>query len=187
MLTADGGVFLVHDVSPSPATCTSIGGITATQVLPGDISAEKGSLNLEALQKMKTKDYELQPILEAQVAIAEKRGVEVPFAEIASIAIGGIVAGTDTTGIAIPVDLWSIFSNESIQKRLHNELISVWSDEERHPSLQSLEALLYLPAWVLEYLRYASPIAPEPGFEIGEHYLPPFTRVSSSSYLVHFD
>lgn len=143
---------------------------------------------------MKTKDHEFQPILEAQVEIAQQRGIEVPFGEIASNAIGGIVAGTDTTGIAIGVGLWSIFSNESIRKRLHDELVSTWSDEQTHPSLQSLEALPYLRACVSESLRFASPISgrlprvvPQSGLRVDGHYLPPSTRVSSSSYLVHFD
>jgi cytochrome P450 len=104
------------------------------------------------------------------------------------------VAGTDTTGAVIGVGLYHILSNDTIRERLHKEVLSVWAEEERHPSLQGLEALPYLRACVSESLRYSSPfsgrlprIVPESGLEVDGCYLPPGTQVSMSIYVVHFD
>ena len=133
-------------------------------------------------------------MLEAQVEAAKRQGFEVSLREIAANGIGSIVAGTDTTGVAIGAGLWMIYRDEQIRSRLCTDLTAIWTDEERHPSLQDLEALPYLRACVQESLRYSTPISgrlprivPESGLEVAGHHLPPGTRVSSSVFLVHFD
>lgn len=130
-----------------------------------------------------------------------KQNTQLSKQYLAANGIGSIVAGTDTTGLALAVGIWAILSNESIRQRLQSDLKEIWQDRSTHPRLQDLEALPYLKACVQETLRLATPIrgrlprlVPAEGMTFRssstsgtEHYLPGGTSVSSSVYMMHYD
>jgi cytochrome P450 len=149
---------------------------------------------IAALQDMKTDQHDFTPVLEAQVNNGKRQGVEQTVAELAANGIGSIIAGTDTTGMALAIGIRSIYLDEDVRSRLHAELRTVWEAEGIHPSLQDLESLPYLRACVRECLRFSSPISgrlpritPHGGLDFAGHHIPAGTTISSAVYLMHYN
>ena len=149
---------------------------------------------LKGLKGLKSKKCDFTPMLQGQTDAGKRQGLTISTAELAANGIGSILAGTDTTGLAISVGAWSILSDESIRVRLQAELASAWPSEDQPPSLQDLEKLPFLRACVQESLRFSTPISgrlpritPKGGFKFAGYKIPPGTQVSSSVYLVHYD
>ncbi|KAK5053273.1 hypothetical protein LTR84_002247 [Exophiala bonariae] len=147
-----------------------------------------------ALRHMKDDEHDFTPVLQAQVHNGRRQGVAQSMAELAANGIGSIIAGTDTTGVALAIGMRSIYLDEAIRSRLHAELKTIWETESNHPTLPTLENLPYLRACVRECLRFSSPISgrlpritPQGGLDFAGYYIPEGTTVSSAVYLMHYD
>ncbi|KAF9453671.1 cytochrome P450 [Macrolepiota fuliginosa MF-IS2] len=67
-----------------------------------------------------------------------------------------IVAGHETTSTAVTWTLYSLTRYKTIQEKLREELLAVWTD---NPTMDDLNSLSYLDAVVRETLRLHAPVA----------------------------
>ncbi|KAF7505016.1 hypothetical protein GJ744_001470 [Endocarpon pusillum] len=105
-----------------------------------------------------------------------------------------IFAGTETTSRALSVTFFYLLSNESLLKRLRDELDTLPSTQDNAYSLTQLEALPFLAAVIQEGLRLSfgpvsrmPRVSPHDALQYKDYVIPPGTPVSQSAYFVHTD
>ncbi len=84
---------------------------------------------------------------------AETRGKGLSDDEIAAQSIGFLLAGSDTTSVTLSLTCFFIAANPEVQKKLHQEIDSVCTDEEEMPSYDTVKDLPYLDMVIAETLR----------------------------------
>jgi cytochrome P450 len=68
-----------------------------------------------------------------------------------------IVAGTDTTAVALPITLHHLLQQPEVYQRLQDEMRTIIPTLQSRPSFQDLDALPFLDACIKEGLRISCP------------------------------
>ncbi|KAK0628885.1 cytochrome P450 family protein [Bombardia bombarda] len=121
---------------------------------------------------------------------------------IASELFDHILAGQETTGLALSYLSWRVSQNLHLQAELRAELLTLTpSMQLRHdqtapstPDPKQLDSLPLLHAVIMETLRLHAPIpgqqpreTPQAGCQIGPYRIPGGVRIAASAYTLHRD
>ncbi|KAI1123097.1 cytochrome P450 [Nemania abortiva] len=123
-----------------------------------------------------------------------------PGLSVASEVFDHLLAGQETTGVALTYLCYHLSQSLDLQKELRDELLSLRpsmvlrGDRVAMPDPKQLHSLLKLHAMVWETIRRYAPaggpeprVAPFPSCRIGLFEVPGGTRVSASAYNLHRD
>lgn len=112
------------------------------------------------------------------------------FKEILNSAMTYIVAGTDTTAVAMTYIVWNVCKNPEVRNRLLRELRKLPEGYHDH----DLQKIPYLSQVVDETLRLNPPapsalprIVPPEGATFGGHYLPGGSTVCTQAWSLHMN
>ncbi|KIV94857.1 hypothetical protein PV10_02581 [Exophiala mesophila] len=141
-----------------------------------------------AVVNAKSRSLSKENVFSKILAESEKDGSTMSEAEVAFEASGFIVAGSGTTAVSLTYLVWAALSHPDVQSTLETEVAKLPPDAD--DSL--LQELPFLNAVVDETLRLygAAPgslprTCPPGGFQLGGHFIPEGTTVSSQAYTLH--
>ncbi|KAK1140845.1 hypothetical protein N8T08_009842 [Aspergillus melleus] len=105
-----------------------------------------------------------------------------------------LLAGTDTTAIALTTATFRVFDNEQVLQRLQAEVQDAIPTPTSPASVLQLEKLPYLTAVIYESLRLSygpvmrlPRVVPTEALQYGDYVIPSWTPMSSISYFIHRD
>ncbi|KAH9885544.1 cytochrome P450 3A12 [Xylariomycetidae sp. FL2044] len=123
-----------------------------------------------------------------------------PELSVASEVFDHVLAGQETTGVALTYLSHNLSQSPDLQRQLRGELLSLKPNMVLHegrvtmPESKQLDNLPLLHAMILETIRKYAPaggpeprVTPYPSFHIGPYEVPGGTRVSASAYNIHRD
>ncbi|KAI0133533.1 cytochrome P450 [Xylariales sp. AK1849] len=123
-----------------------------------------------------------------------------PKLSVASEIIDHVLAGQETTGVALTYLTWHLSQSEDLQHQLRDELLKLKPDTRLDagkvsiPNSGQLDSLPLLHALVIETVRRYAPaggpeprVTPSPSCRIGHYEVPGGVRVSASAYNLHRD
>ncbi|KAI1866883.1 uncharacterized protein JN550_007430 [Neoarthrinium moseri] len=147
---------------------------------------------LTGLEKEKASSGEDSPI--------HSTAILKPEASVASEIIDHLLAGQETTGVALTFLTWHLSRSQDLQRDLRAELLTLKPDVRLEngtahiPDPKQLDSLPILHALVVETVRRYAPaggpeprVVPAPSCRIGPYEVPGGARISASVYNLHRD
>ncbi|KAJ7024287.1 cytochrome P450 [Mycena alexandri] len=115
------------------------------------------------------------------------------FAEVVADGVLSIIAGSDTTAIALSSFVWFILSNPEAYRRVQAEVDSVYPDGESLLDISKHSELRFLTACLNETLRLHPPVptngtrqVPKGGGKlIADRFIPEYTQIYIPPYSLH--
>ncbi|EFX00361.1 cytochrome p450 monooxygenase [Grosmannia clavigera kw1407] len=152
-----------------------------------------GQVADKGLEIMRSPDNTKWTLFGAMVETAKKHGITLSNEHLVSEGILMLVAGTDTTAIALSTTTHNLIRRPELFEKLRQEIMTVAPTLDSRPKYSDLDALPFLDACVKEGLRISSPVrgrlprvVPKEGWTFKGRFFKPGTIVSASSlYLLH--
>lgn len=105
---------------------------------------------------------------------------------------GNVVAGSDTTAIALCSVVYHLTKTPSVLETLRGEIANVKGSSSAPLTFKQIQELPYVQAVIQEALRVHPPVGshlervvPTGGLEVAGHHLPPGTIVGANAWVVH--